>query len=182
MSDRLKISPVSHSKQHTSLEVLGNLTHKPLEGQLADEELRRLLVLANLAQRDGAGAVPVGLLHATCHARGMLSHKFPKSQSSEYTHRSSRVHQRNHKANSPVAGADLRAALVASCLRGALPPVDLRAVCLVRAIAAWFQVMAGARVSTTGMRFVDSKTLSAKNIYLFCLPSGFPQTAKPQRR
>ena len=34
----------------------------------------------------------------------------------------------------PVAGADLRAALVASCLRGALPPVLLRAVCLVRAI------------------------------------------------
>ena len=34
----------------------------------------------------------------------------------------------------PVVGADLRAALVASCLRGALPPVDLRAVCLVRAI------------------------------------------------
>ena len=34
----------------------------------------------------------------------------------------------------PVAGADLRAALVASCLRGALPPVDLRAVCFVRAI------------------------------------------------
>ena len=34
----------------------------------------------------------------------------------------------------PAAGADLRAALVASCLRGALPPVDLRAVCFVRAI------------------------------------------------
>ena len=34
----------------------------------------------------------------------------------------------------PAVGADLRAALVASCLRGALPPVDLRAVCLVRAI------------------------------------------------
>jgi hypothetical protein len=28
-----------------------------------------------------------------------------------------------------VAGADLRAIFVASCLRGALPPVDLRAVC-----------------------------------------------------
>jgi hypothetical protein len=28
-----------------------------------------------------------------------------------------------------------RAAFVANCLRGALPPVDLRAVCLVRAIA-----------------------------------------------
>ena len=34
----------------------------------------------------------------------------------------------------PVAGALFLAALVASCLRGALPPVDLRAVCLVRAM------------------------------------------------
>ena len=34
----------------------------------------------------------------------------------------------------PVAGADFRAALVASCFLGAFPPVDLRAVCLVRAI------------------------------------------------
>jgi hypothetical protein len=34
----------------------------------------------------------------------------------------------------PVAGADLRAALVANCFRGAFPPVDLRAVCFVRAI------------------------------------------------
>ena len=36
----------------------------------------------------------------------------------------------------PVAGALFLAALVANCLRGALPPVDLRAVCLVRAISA----------------------------------------------
>ncbi|KAL5656485.1 hypothetical protein ACJX0J_035804, partial [Zea mays] len=34
----------------------------------------------------------------------------------------------------PVAGADLRAALVASCFLGALPPVDFLAVCFVRAI------------------------------------------------
>merc|ERR1740121_2803973 len=34
----------------------------------------------------------------------------------------------------PVAGADFLAALVASCFLGAFPPVDLRAVCLVRAI------------------------------------------------
>jgi hypothetical protein len=34
----------------------------------------------------------------------------------------------------PVAGADFRAAFVARCLRGAFPPVDLRAVCLVLAI------------------------------------------------
>ena len=33
----------------------------------------------------------------------------------------------------PCAGADFRAALVASIFLGALPPVDLRAVCLVRA-------------------------------------------------
>ncbi|CAA6667643.1 unnamed protein product [Spirodela intermedia] len=35
----------------------------------------------------------------------------------------------------PVAGADFLAALVASCFLGALPPVDLRAVCFVRAIS-----------------------------------------------
>ena len=34
----------------------------------------------------------------------------------------------------PVAGADLRAAFEASCLRGAFAPVDLRAVYFVRAI------------------------------------------------
>ena len=34
----------------------------------------------------------------------------------------------------PVAGFDLRAALVAKLPRGALPPTDLRAVCLVRAM------------------------------------------------
>jgi hypothetical protein len=37
----------------------------------------------------------------------------------------------------PAAGADLRAALVASCLRGALPPVDLRAVCGAARRSAW---------------------------------------------
>lgn len=34
----------------------------------------------------------------------------------------------------PVAGAAFRAALVASCFRGALPPVDFLAVCFVLAI------------------------------------------------
>jgi hypothetical protein len=38
-----------------------------------------------------------------------------------------------------VAGALLRAALVASYLRGAFPPVDLRAVCFVRAILIEFE-------------------------------------------
>jgi len=90
-----------------------------LERQLADEQLRGLLVLADLAQGDGARPVAVGLrgrrrvsgwgggvslpllcrLETGCAARTFFT--------------------------PPVAGADLRAALVASCLRGALPPVDL---------------------------------------------------------
>ena len=46
------------------LEVLRDLAHQALERQLADEQLRRLLVLADLAQRDRAGAVAVRLLDA----------------------------------------------------------------------------------------------------------------------
>lgn len=36
-----------------ALEVLGNLTHKTLEGQLADKELGRLLVATDLTESDG---------------------------------------------------------------------------------------------------------------------------------
>jgi len=46
------------------LEVLRDLADEALEGELADEQLRALLVLADLAERDGAGAEAVGLLHA----------------------------------------------------------------------------------------------------------------------
>ncbi|KAK4828948.1 LOW QUALITY PROTEIN: hypothetical protein QYF61_001569 [Mycteria americana] len=88
------------------LEVLRDLAHQPLEGQLADQQLRRLLVAPDLAQRHRAGP--------RC---GFFT--------------------------PPVAGALLRAALVASCLRGAFPPVDLRAVCFVRAIAKRLQTSLG---------------------------------------
>jgi hypothetical protein len=44
------------------LEVLGNLTDKALEGQLADEELSRLLVATDLTESDGSGLVAVRLL------------------------------------------------------------------------------------------------------------------------
>jgi hypothetical protein len=44
------------------LEVLGNLTDKTLEGQLADEELSRLLVATDLTESDGTGLVAVRLL------------------------------------------------------------------------------------------------------------------------
>ena len=54
----------------TYLEVLSDFTNKPLEGQLADEELGRLLVPPDLAERDGTGPEAVGLLHtAGCSLR-----------------------------------------------------------------------------------------------------------------
>ncbi|CAH3136346.1 unnamed protein product, partial [Pocillopora meandrina] len=79
-----KVSLASFLKSHHSraletqigLEILGDFSHKTLEGQLADQQL------------------------------GFLT--------------------------PPVAGALLRAAFVASCFRGAFPPVDLRAVCFKR--------------------------------------------------
>ena len=54
-----------------ALEVLGDLTDQALERELADEQLRRFLVAADLAQGDGAGPVAVGLLHATGRRRGL---------------------------------------------------------------------------------------------------------------
>ena len=47
------------------LEVLGDLSHQALEGQLADEELGGLLVPPDLSESDSAGPVPVGLLDAS---------------------------------------------------------------------------------------------------------------------
>ena len=44
------------------LEVLGDLADEALEGELADQELGRLLVATDLAERDGSGPVAVGLL------------------------------------------------------------------------------------------------------------------------
>ncbi|KAI8496868.1 hypothetical protein Bbelb_255230 [Branchiostoma belcheri] len=81
-----------------------------LEGQLADEQLRRLLVPADLSQGHGAGPVAVRLLHAA----------------------SSR--------------ALLRAAFVASCLRGALPPVDFTGGLL------------GTAMSVLTLKFQDKKS------------------------
>ena len=46
------------------VELLRQLAHEPLEGQLANQQLRALLVVADLAKRDRARAVPVRLLDA----------------------------------------------------------------------------------------------------------------------
>ena len=53
------------------LEVLGDLADEALEGELADQELGGLLVLADLTKRDGTGAVPVGLLDAAGGGGGL---------------------------------------------------------------------------------------------------------------
>ena len=45
-----------------SLEVLGDLTHKSLEGELADKKLGGLLVSADLSESHGTGSVAMGLL------------------------------------------------------------------------------------------------------------------------
>lgn len=53
------------------LEVLGDLTDQTLEGELADEELSRLLVATDLTESDGAGLVAVGLLDTTGRGGGL---------------------------------------------------------------------------------------------------------------
>jgi hypothetical protein len=55
------------------LEVLGNLTNKTLEGQLADEELSRLLVATDLTESDGTRLVAVRLLDTTGRRGGLAS-------------------------------------------------------------------------------------------------------------
>jgi len=44
---------------------LGNLADESLEGQLADEQIRALLVATDLAQSDGSGSVAVRLLDSS---------------------------------------------------------------------------------------------------------------------
>ena len=53
------------------LEVLGDLTNKTLEGQLADEKLGRLLVTTDLTESDGTRLVAVGLLDTTGRGGGL---------------------------------------------------------------------------------------------------------------
>ena len=46
----------------TYLEVLGDLTNETLEGELADEQLRGLLVATDFTEGDGTGPEAMGLL------------------------------------------------------------------------------------------------------------------------
>jgi len=55
-----------------SLEVLGDFSHQALEGQLADQQLSRLLVTTDLTQSHGTRPVSMGLLDPTS-GRGTLA-------------------------------------------------------------------------------------------------------------
>ena len=66
-----------------SLEVLGDLTDKTLEGKLADEQLGALLVAPDLTESNGARTITVRLLDATCNRlkviiNQIISHKHKK--------------------------------------------------------------------------------------------------------
>ena len=52
-----------HAK--TYLEVLGDFTNEPLEGELPDEELSGLLVTTDFTEGDGSWAETMGLLYTT---------------------------------------------------------------------------------------------------------------------
>jgi len=52
-------------------EVLCDFPDQPLEGQLADQQLGRLLVATDLTKGDGTGAVAMGLLHAPGRGGGL---------------------------------------------------------------------------------------------------------------
>jgi len=53
------------------LEVLGDLTDKALEGQLADEKLGRLLVATDLTESDGTRLIAMGLLDTSSGRCGL---------------------------------------------------------------------------------------------------------------
>lgn len=52
-------------KAKTNLEVLCDFTDETLEGELADEELGRLLVATDFTESDGSGPEAMGLLDTT---------------------------------------------------------------------------------------------------------------------
>ena len=55
------------------LEVLGDFADQTLEGQLADQQVGRLLVSSNLTKSDGTGTETVGLLDSTSGGGGLAS-------------------------------------------------------------------------------------------------------------
>jgi hypothetical protein len=94
------------------LEVLSDLTNETLERQFTDEKFRGLLIPTNFAQRDGTRTEPVGLLYSTSGGLEGQSRGSARDQANDNNEDMETIR---------TAAAVLRAALVASCLRGALP-------------------------------------------------------------
>ncbi|KAL8140193.1 hypothetical protein V2J09_006214 [Rumex salicifolius] len=66
LSGLLKRSYSGALESEIGLEILGDLTHQPLEWELSDEKLSALLVLPDLSQRHLAGADFLAALVASC--------------------------------------------------------------------------------------------------------------------
>jgi hypothetical protein len=111
--------PMYVFKSH--LEILCNLSNKSLEWQLSNKQFCRFLVSSNFTKCNCSWTESMRLLHSSSRLYHSKQTRPPKEQTSPTD-----------------AAAVFRADFAASCLRGALPPVDLRAVCLVRAIAQKF--------------------------------------------
>jgi hypothetical protein len=67
-ANKVSLGSLLQSQERSALEaklglvVLSDLTHKALEGQLANQEVSGLLVFADLTKSHGTRAVPVGFL------------------------------------------------------------------------------------------------------------------------
>ena len=57
----------------THLEILSNFTNETLEGELADEQLGRLLVTPNFTEGDSTGPETMRLLDTTSSCSGSLT-------------------------------------------------------------------------------------------------------------
>ena len=97
------------NKQRSAyLEVLSDLTNETLEGELADEQLGGLLVATNFTESDGTRPEAVRLLHTTGSSSLSKRREYVQCLAPAST-------------GGRTAAAVFLAALVASCLRGALP-------------------------------------------------------------
>ena len=55
------------------LEILGHLTDQALKGSLANEQVSRLLVLADLTKGNSSRTIAMGLLDSSCGGSGLAS-------------------------------------------------------------------------------------------------------------
>jgi len=67
----LKSSNGGRLEPEISFEILSDLSHETLEGQLPDEQLSGLLVSSDLTKSDCSWPVSVGLLHSSCGGGGL---------------------------------------------------------------------------------------------------------------